>query len=121
MKPEPVVAIGGASHAFYHCMLVVAAVMCLVGCTQKVTTSSSSISATYDQTGEHPGTAQVTGVATVSCADATGSQGTPVDCLILAPGYMGEVALHKSVQTTGGGTVQLSCSAQGRCTAQVVQ
>jgi hypothetical protein len=61
------------------------------------------------------------GIATVSCADGSGSQGSPVDCLILAPGYMGEVPLHQSVTTTGAGMIQLSCSAQGRCSALVVQ
>jgi hypothetical protein len=116
-----VVATGGALHLSYRCVLALAAITCLLGCAQKITTSSSSISATYDQAGEHPGTATAKGIATVSCADASGSQGSPVDCLILAPGYMGEVGLHKSVTTTGAGTIQLSCSNQGRCTALVVQ
>ena len=115
-----VVATGGA-FPLYRCVLALAASTCLLGCSAKITTSSSSISATYDQAGEHPATATAKGIATVSCADASGSQGNPVDCLILAPGYMGEVGLHKSVTTTGAGTIQLSCSSQGRCTALVVQ
>jgi len=116
-----VVATSGALHLSYRHVLALAAITCLLGCAQKITTSSSSISATYDQAGEHPGTATAKGIATVSCADGSGSQGGPVDCLILAPGYMGEVGLHQSVTTTGAGTIQLSCSNQGRCSALVVQ
>ena len=118
---ETEVTTSGALHLCSRCVVAVAATTCLLGCAQKVTTSSSSISATYDQAGEHPGTATAKGIATVSCADASGSQGTPIDCLILAPGYMGEVGLHQSVTTTGAGTIQLSCSSQGRCSALVVQ
>jgi hypothetical protein len=119
---EPgLVTASGAIHRAALCVLAAATVACLVGCAQKVVTTSSSISATYDQSGEHPATAMVKGVATVSCSDGAGNQGAPVDCLILAPGYMGEVALHKSVQTSGAGEVQLSCSGQGRCSAVVVQ
>lgn len=115
------VATGGAIYLSCRCVLAATAITCLLGCSQKVPTASSSISATFDQSGEHPATAVAKGVATVSCSDASGSQGHPVDCLILAPGYMGEVALHKSVTTTGAGTIQLSCSGQGHCTALVVQ
>jgi hypothetical protein len=116
-----VVTTGGALYPYYRYVLAAAAIACLLGCAQKAAQSSSSISASYDQTGEHPATAMAKGIATVSCSDASGNQGNPVDCLILAPGYMGEVALHKSVTTSGAGTIQLSCSSQGRCTALVVQ
>ena len=116
-----VVATGGAIYLFCRCILAAATITSLLGCSQTIATASSSISASFDQSGEHPATASAKGIATVSCSDASGSQGNPVDCLILAPGYMGEVALHKSVTTTGAGTIQLSCSAQGRCTALVVQ
>lgn len=103
-------------------VLTLAAVTCLLGCSQQVAPkSTSSISATFDQSGQHPATATTKGVATVSCSDGSGTGGTPVDCFILAPGYMGEVGLHKSVTTTGAGIVQLTCSAQGRCSAAVVQ
>jgi hypothetical protein len=111
--------VGGTIHLS---VLGAVIITCLLGCAQKVAaTTSSSISASFDQSGQHPATAQVTGVATVSCSEGAGGQSSPVDCLILAPGFMGEVALHKSVTTSGAGTVQLSCSAQGRCTAVVVQ
>ena len=113
--------IGETEGVSSRCVLAAATITCLLGCSQPVVTASSSISATYDQSGQHPATATAKGVATVSCSDASGNQGSPVDCLILAPGYMGEVALHQSVKTTGAGTIQLSCSAQGRCTALVVQ
>ena len=70
-----VVAASGACHLSYRSVLALAAITCLLGCSQKITTSSSSISATYDQAGEHPGTATAKGIATVSCADASGSAG----------------------------------------------
>jgi len=102
-------------------VLAAAASTCLLGCSHPVAKTTSTISASFDQTGQHPAVARVTGSATVSCSDGSGSQGNPVDCLILAPGYLGEVALHKSVVITGDGNLQLTCSGQGRCTAVVVQ
>jgi hypothetical protein len=116
-----VAATGGAICLSNRYILATAVITCLLGCSQKVVTSSSSMTATYDQSGQHPATAMVKGVATVSCSGGSGDQGNPVDCVVLAPGFMGEVQLHKSISTTGAGTVQLSCSGQGRCTAEVVQ
>jgi hypothetical protein len=120
-EPEVAVTTGGTAYLSSRCIVVAVAFACLVGCSQKAATTTSSISAIFDQTGQHPATAKVTGAATVSCSDGSGSQGNPVDCMILAPGYMGEVALHKSVSITDAGMVQLTCSAQGRCTAVVTQ
>jgi hypothetical protein len=114
-------ATGSTSHPSNRCVLAAGVITCLMGCSQKVTTSAVTISATADQSGQHPATAVVKGVATVSCSDGAGSQGTPVDCLILGPGYLGEVALHQSVSITGPGTVRLTCSGQGRCSAVVTQ
>lgn len=116
-----VAAKGGASYLSGCLVLAAVAGTCLLGCSQKVTTTSSTISATLDQNGQHPAVARVTGNATVSCSDGVGSQGNPVDCLILGPGYLGEVALHKSVTISGAGNIQLTCSGQGRCSAVVVQ
>lgn len=112
---------GGALHPCYRRILALAVVTFLAGCSQKVATKSATISATFDQAGQHPATMAVTGAATVSCSDSSGSQGAPVNCLILAPGYLGEVALHQSVAITSAGMVQLTCSSQGRCSAVVTQ
>src|SRR5579864_4077671 len=112
-------ATSGARHLFSCSVLAVAAVACLLGCSSKAAPKSSSITASFDQGGHHPATSVVTGIASVSCSDGSGSQGTPVDCLIVAPGFVGEVPLHKTVQTTGAGTVMLTCSGQGKCTAVV--
>jgi hypothetical protein len=118
--PE-VAATSGAIYLSNRCVLAVAAITCLLGCAQKVAVSTASLTATYDQSGYHPATVAVTGVATVSCSSGSGNQGNSVDCLIVAPGSVGEVPLGKSAKTTGAGTVMLNCSGQGRCTAVVVQ
>jgi hypothetical protein len=114
-------ATSGARRLSGRGVLMAAAITCLLGCSAKVAPKSSSITATFDQGGHHPATAVVTGIATVSCSDGAGSQGTPIDCLIVAPGYVGELPLTKSVKTTGAGTVMLTCSGQGKCSAVVVQ
>ena len=113
-------ATSGARHLSNRTVLAAAAIACLLGCSAKAPPPSSSITATFDQAGHHPATAVVTGVASVSCSDGAGT-GSPIDCLIVAPGYVGEVPLHKTVKTTGAGTVMLTCSGQGRCTALVAQ
>jgi hypothetical protein len=114
-------ATSGARHLSIRSVLTAAAITCLLGCSAKAPPPSSSITATFDQGGHHPATAVVTGIASVSCSDGAGSQGTAIDCLIVAPGYVGEVPLRKSVKTTGAGTVMLTCSGQGKCTAVVAQ
>lgn len=121
MRKTETTASGGRISFSHRWVVAATAVTCLLSCAQKAPTSTSSISATFDQAGEHPATAMAKGVATVSCDEAAGSQGHPMACLILAPGFMGEVGLHQSVTTTGAGTIQLSCSAQGHCKALVVQ
>lgn len=112
---------GSAIHPSDRRVLAAALMTCLMSCSQHAPRSTATISASLDQNGQHPGTAAVTGPATVSCSDGAGTQGTPVDCLILGPGYLGEVALHQSVSITGPGTVRLTCSGQGRCSAVVAQ
>ena len=116
--------VAATSSAIYLCirsLLAAAAILLVIGCSQRAPPVTSTVTATFDQSGHHPGSVQVTGPATVTCTDGVGGQGNPVDCLVVSPGYVGEIKLHQSGKTTGAGTVLLTCSGQGRCSASVVQ
>jgi len=91
----------------------------------KSTKATRSISATFDKTGQHPGTAPVKGPATVTCTNATSNvprPQPPPSCFIVAPGYSGQLDKGKSAGTSGAGTVVLNCNGQGdflTCSASV--
>jgi hypothetical protein len=87
--------------------------------------SGQSISATFDKTGQHPGTAPITGPATVTCTNATSNIPNPQpkpSCFITAPGFTGNLDKGQKAGTSGAGTVTLNCNGQGdflSCTANV--
>jgi hypothetical protein len=88
---------------------------------------SHVISASFDQTGQHPGLSPIAGPATVSCLTATSdiqNPQPPPSCNILTPGYNGDVKVGQSVGASGAGTVTLTCSGNGQgnklaCSARV--
>ena len=88
------------------------------------TKSVQIIKATFDSTGQHPGTAAIQGPAKVTCLSATGAGGT---CYIEAPGYSGQVSPNppnNPIGTSGAGTVTLNCNGTGNnlaCSAKVEQ
>ncbi len=83
------------------------------------------ISARVDKTGQHPGTAPVTGPTTITCTNATSDlprPQPPPSCFIVAPGYSGQLNKNQSAGTSGAGTVTLNCNGQGNlltCTARL--
>ena len=84
-----------------------------------------TISASSDQTGQHPGTAAVPGPASVTCTSAASDIPNPQprpSCNIVAPGSPGDVPVGTTIGTSGAGTVSLTCNGQGNrlnCSARI--
>ena len=82
----------------------------------------TSLQATTDSAGSHPSSTEITEAKNITCMNATSEtpSAKPV-CRIVAPGFSGILAIGKSVNATGAGTVTLTCSGQGfmRCAARV--
>jgi hypothetical protein len=94
---------------------------------KKVTKNAAQIiKATFDNTGQHPGTAAINGPARIVCLSATSdipnSQPKPT-CLVQAPGYYGNLnPPNGQAGATGAGTVILNCNGTGNyltCSASI--
>ena len=83
------------------------------------------INASFDKTGQHPGTAPISGPATITCLSATSRSPTgqpKPSCFVVAPGYTGNLAPQQKAGASGAGTVTLNCNGQGdvlKCSAAV--
>ena len=106
-------------------VLIVTPIFAQSDTANKQKAAASTISASVDKTGQHPGTAPIAGPATIKCISATSNiprpQPTP-SCLINAPGYNGNLNPGQSAGASGAGTVVLNCNGQGdilRCSASV--
>jgi len=93
-------------------------VVVLVGCKKRENTQDSTtpapaavtIKATFDSTGQHPGTAAVAGPTKLTCLRASGINGK---CYVVAPGVNNIMAPGTTVGTGGPGTVTLNCNGTG--------
>lgn len=89
--------------------------------------TNQTISASVDNTGQHPGTASVSKAATITCLSAQSDLANPQpppSCYFTAPGFFGSLNRGQTAGTSGAGTVTLTCSGQGnqlRCSARVSQ
>lgn len=87
--------------------------------------AAQTVSASSDQTGQHPGTAAIAGPARVTCASASSDIPNPQprpSCNITAPGFGGDVKVGSTIGAGGAGTVTLTCNGQGNrlaCTARI--
>ena|SRR5947209_1405004 len=94
--------------------------------TVTATGPTRTISSTTDTHGNIiPGSAAISGTATVTCVSAHGNNphvNRPA-CNIAAPGYNGAVKPGSSVGTSGAGTVTLTCSGAAplQCSASIRQ
>jgi hypothetical protein len=82
----------------------------------------TSLQATTDKDGSHPSSTEITEAKNITCLNAVSeTPNTKPACRIVAPGFSGILAIGKSVNATGPGTVTLTCSGQGfmRCAARV--
>jgi hypothetical protein len=82
----------------------------------------TSLQATTDSAGSHPSSTEITEAKNITCMNAVSeTPGAKPVCRIVAPGFNGILAIGKSVNATGAGTVTLTCSGQGimRCAARV--
>jgi hypothetical protein len=82
----------------------------------------TSLQATTDKDGSHPASTEITEAKNITCMNAVSeTPGAKPACRIVAPGFTGILAIGKSVNATGAGTVTLTCSGQGfmRCAARV--
>jgi hypothetical protein len=82
----------------------------------------TSLQATTDSAGSHPSSTEITEAKNITCMNATSeTPSAKPACRIVAPGFTGILAIGKSVNATGAGTVTLTCSGQGfmRCSARV--
>lgn len=82
----------------------------------KAAKAATVISARTDGTGQHPGTAAVSGATTITCTSATSdipNPQPPPSCFIVAPGFSGNLNRGQSAGTSGAGTVTLNCNGQG--------
>jgi hypothetical protein len=107
-------------------LITIAAISCLAilsGCSRKVRAESRTISASSDASGSHPGDAELSGPATITCVSATDETGaaTPPACVIDAPGTHGVVKIGDKVAIAGAGKILLSCQGKGNlaCTARI--
>jgi hypothetical protein len=88
-------------------------------------TKGQIISASFDKTGQHPGTAAIGGAVAIACVSADSSSPNPQprpSCLIQAPGYSGNLNPGQSAGASGAGTVILNCNGQGdrlTCSARI--
>jgi hypothetical protein len=82
----------------------------------------TSLQATTDSAGSHPSSTEITEAKNITCMNAVSeTPSAKPACRIMAPGFTGILAIGKSVNATGAGTVTLTCSGQGfmRCAARV--
>ena len=82
----------------------------------------TSLQATTDKEGSHPASTEITEAKNITCMNAVSeTPSAKPACRIVAPGFAGILAIGKSVNATGPGTVTLTCSGQGflRCAARV--
>ena len=82
----------------------------------------TSLQATTDSAGSHPSSTEITEAKNITCMNAVSeTPSAKPACRIVAPGFTGILAIGKSVNATGAGTVTLTCSGQGfmRCAARV--
>ena len=82
----------------------------------------TSLQATTDSAGSHPSSTEITEAKNITCMNAVSeTPSAKPACRIVAPGFTGILAIGKSVNATGAGTVTLTCSGQGfmRCSARV--
>jgi hypothetical protein len=107
-------------------LITIVAISCLAilsGCSRKVRAESRTISASSDASGSHPGDAELSGPATITCVSATDETGTatPPACVIDAPGTHGVVKIGDKVAIAGAGKILLSCQGKGNlaCTARI--
>jgi hypothetical protein len=88
-------------------------------------TTGQNITASFDSTGQHPGTAAIGGPVKITCTRAVSDIPNPQprpSCLIQAPGYGGNLNPGQSAGASGAGTVVLNCNGQGnvlRCGARI--
>jgi hypothetical protein len=83
---------------------------------------SQTISASFNNTGQHPGSAAVKGPVQITCTAANSNHpnGSPrPSCQVSAPGFGGPLERGKSAGTSGAGTVILTCNGQGRLTCSL--
>ncbi len=92
---------------------------------KKGVVNAQVISARSDATGQHPGTAAVSGPTKITCTAAASSspnsQPKP-NCYINSPGFNGNLEVGQSAGTSGAGTVTLNCNGQGNvltCSARI--
>jgi hypothetical protein len=89
--------------------------------------ASQTISASVDNTGQHPGTAAVSKAATIMCLSAQSDLPNPQpapSCYFTVPGFIGSLNRGQSAGTSGAGTVTLICNGQGNrltCSGRVSQ
>lgn len=104
-------------------IVAISSLAVLSACNRKVRAESRVISASSDSSGSHPGSADVSGPATVTCVSATDDTGTvtPPACIIAAPGTSGIVKIGDKVTVAGAGSVALTCQGKGTlaCTARI--
>ncbi|MGA8143405.1 MAG: hypothetical protein WB987_05915 [Candidatus Acidiferrales bacterium] len=82
----------------------------------------TSLQATTDKAGQHPGSAEITGPATIMCVNAVSeTPNVQPSCRITAPGFSGILNKGQTANATGAGTVTLKCNGQGfmRCNARI--
>ena len=86
-----------------------------------------NLSARNDETGQHPGTAEVAGPAQVVCTSAVSDVKTPSpkpSCNISGPGLPGNVNVGDKVLESGSGNIVLTCNGQGTvvtCSATITE
>jgi hypothetical protein len=92
---------------------------------KNATAKSQVISARTDQTGQHPGTAAISGPAKITCTSANSNTQNPQpkpSCFVQAPGFTGNLNVSQSAGASGAGTVILNCNGQGdvlTCSARI--
>lgn len=94
--------------------------------TKDAKASSRVITATFDKTGQHPGTAAISGPSRIVCLSATSNIPNPQPkptCFVQAPGFSGNLDPPRGeAGASGAGTVVLNCNGQGdflRCSVSI--
>jgi hypothetical protein len=87
-------------------------------------TATQTISASRDQTGQHPATASVAGLVGVKCLTAKSDVPNPQPepgCHVDAPDVSADVKVGSKINFGRTGTMTLTCTGPGnlRCTAEV--
>ena len=97
--------------AFIAVTVVIAA-----GFLQAASAGPRIIKSSTDATGkQHPATAKVSGPATVTCTNASG---TNASCYVTGPGVEKQVPKGNNVLTVDAGTVTLICNGSGPLTCE---